>query len=101
MSGTQGGGLGTVVAYLIAGLIQIVVGIFRVLLWVFGLSREARLRREAARAEHAARVQRQQWFELMQKQMARGTAGDATAEEAVAALHGSGGNSSTHDKEFF
>ena len=62
---------------------------------------EGRARRQAARAEHRARIQRQQWYDLTQRQMSRGSAGDASPDDARAALRGVGGRASRHDDEFF
>jgi hypothetical protein len=62
---------------------------------------ERRARWEAARAEHQARLRRQQWYSLVQQQLARGSAGDASADQAMAALRGSGGRVSKQDEEYF
>ena len=93
MSDNHNASLGSMLGLVIVGLLQSVSG---------SSVRRAkrRARREAAHAEHKARLQRQQWFALMQKQMARGSAGDASPDEARAALRGSGGRASKLDKEF-
>jgi hypothetical protein len=62
---------------------------------------ERRARRQAEHDERMARRQRQQWLELVQRQMARGRAGDASQQDAITALRGRGGRSSKLDREFF
>lgn len=81
-----------------AGLVLLVLVY---LLYVVRFSAAARLRRRELRAEQAARRQRRAWLEIVKQQMAYGSAGDASREEARAALSGRGGRASKFDEEFF
>jgi hypothetical protein len=62
---------------------------------------EAQAAKQAERTrradERAARAQLQQWREMVERQMSRGHAGNASAEEAAAALRGRGGRVSPLD----
>jgi hypothetical protein len=76
-------------------------------LWLRARARKAqaqaqRLAEQQAREnERKAKDQRRKWLEHVRKQMARGEAGDASQEDARAALRGRGGRPNPLDDQFF
>jgi hypothetical protein len=60
-----------------------------------------RARRQTESNERIQREQRRQWFEQVQRQNVRGHAGNATQEEARAALRGRGGRPNPLDDRWF
>lgn len=73
------------------------------MVWRWGAARRARTRaeREALEAERKALAQHQKWLDTVTNQMARGKAGDASPEEAAAALRGRGGRPNKLDDKWF
>jgi hypothetical protein len=84
----------TLIVQAIVGLIR---DVFLLSRWMVGASPRTRARRQARAAERASRARQQQWFEGMQRQMARGKGGYASPEEARKALRGRGGRRSPLD----
>jgi hypothetical protein len=99
MSGRSNeGGLGTVIGLLLSAVIQLVVGILRL---VFRLLTAGSVAAKRGAAERASRRQQQKWLEDVQRQMARGKAGNASEKDAQAALRGSGGRPSKFDDRWY
>jgi RPA family protein len=63
--------------------------------------KERQARERAEQQAAAAEQQRQKWFEQVERQMARGTAGNASREHARAALRGRGGRPNPLDDTLF
>lgn len=99
MSGPpQGGGIFTIFGILIGGLLEASEASR-----LRGVEKRARARavKDARKAERASQAQRQRGLDEVRRQMARGDAGDATQEDARAALRGSGGRRSELDDRWF
>jgi len=73
------------------------------MVWRWGSARRERARndRNAAETERKALAQHQKWLQAVTNQMARGKAGDASPEEAAAALRGRGGRPNKLDEKWF
>jgi hypothetical protein len=65
------------------------------------LSTQANAARAARAAERASRMQQQKWLDDVRRQNARGKAGNASPEDAAAALRGRGGRPNKLDNEWF
>jgi hypothetical protein len=66
-----------------------------------GAGGKAAARRKAREDQRASEAQQKKWLEQVSRQMARGTAGDASQEDARAALRGRGGKPSDLDDKWF
>jgi hypothetical protein len=90
--------LGRMVGDLIAGSIGEGVRLWR---WGRAVSARNRAVADARAGDRQARRQRRQWFDLVERQRVRGHAGNATQEEARAALRGRGGRPNPLDDRWF
>jgi hypothetical protein len=88
----------TFAAILISGIFSIFWSIART---GFVWGARARARGRARADERTSRRRQQQWLDGVRRQKARGEAGDATQDEARAALRGRGGRQSELDERFF
>jgi hypothetical protein len=66
-----------------------------------GAGRRSQARWKAREDQRASQAQQKKWLEQVSRQMARGTAGDASQEDARAALQGRGGKPSDLDDKWF
>jgi hypothetical protein len=93
------------VELLAEGVNELIRGVFRGGMSLFGLGSQGRARGRAARQaradERASRRQRQEWFDVVERQKTRGDAGNATQEEAREALRGRGGRPNPLDERRF
>jgi hypothetical protein len=62
---------------------------------------KAKARRAEKRARREAEAQRKEWRELVERQNVRGSAGNASYEEAAEALRGAGGRPNPLDQRKF
>jgi hypothetical protein len=85
------------------GDIVVSAGRDAVSLWRWGAARRARAQAEqdARAAEREVRAQHEKWLKMVEQQMARGRAGDASQQEAQAALSGRGGRPNELDDRWF
>jgi hypothetical protein len=76
----------------LADLIRLVFGgVARLMAWDRSSSLRRASERAARDAERRAEKQMKEWRELVERQMSRGKAGNATQEQAQEALRGRGG----------
>lgn len=92
-------------AEFVTAIFELVIEIFRGILWLLGLRPQQRARRRAAQRasadERASREQLRQWREEAARQMFDGTAGFADEAEAQAAMSARGGRKSPLDGRKF
>lgn len=74
---------------------------FRLLRWLAAADRKSAAKRQARQDQRASQAQQKKWLEQVSRQMARGQAGDASQEDARAALRGRGGKPSDMDDQWF